>query len=1004
MSRSPSPAPSLASDVGADSCDEVDEGIFRGEDDSSDVEIELENDIEDQIIEEIEEKIKEEQQLEKGKKKEIERMEEDDLIIVEPQAKAVAIPGYVRIDQFSNLLRKRPQANGIARSELKIAKKQANSALRCLRSSYRRVCSTLSAAAEALRKKADRPLKLSEFPLPPLTSNLGRLPFFPTVQYRAPLPDLPANGLRNLVAAGGDGGGGGEGGEIELDASTQDTGSTRTCPGGEDAQVEENAGMAILGVQKLVEGETSTDHFYSPFPPEVSHSPQTLSTYDLTTKTLSTRCGLLSSSTVELFKGHTSSYRYQLSNFSLFLLQPDFVKVLRSRLPFGQRFYNILDSRQATRRFGPGHFSTNRSHYRLFSRNGQAVVAVEVRWKEKTNGEISFYHYVYIDSSMVDVGSLKEELEKQGFVEAKKRRGVRVPAAITNKIEKWIENLPDQVQVHVRRLEEHSPSQNPLVTSPPSAPIVNTGSIKSSTSFSPSTQLRSNISLSSAKMPSKDAIYHDFQRRLINEFSTGFELNTMIRGGAVLKNTLGEEVQIETAFGITESLGEMGKLLESSTGGLVLAKEVGTVHVALPRGAASKFRSIHHKTLPYQAVLIVQNFYRDKPEYHGNHVFMGIISWTSNQFMEVSLSSILIVHSDFDKPAIIGGEYWLARRAGCSHDPHREMGLLSLSKTSRRYSKKKKVTLDQESAGSLRGLVKVWQALLDGSHIEVALHKSVDDVFSFHLPFSTNLAVQRDLPLRSLRICFSKSKKLKLDGTLPLGAKLDEQKPQPSKIRLYSDKMMNLSCSFDKSTQRHLLDDSNLTQGTSILLNYAKWIMLDEMDEGRMPGLETEIPSQKIKEMVQQAKSEYEALKNIGTTKEAVNKMIFESPFPYKNGYAVWLHNGCFVNFEGLDSSVPLPYIKGLNSTPRYKDLGHPGKKKNDDVPETLYYCYRRDHPTKKQGEVWVKGETATGKIDIIGTWLWSAADEKKVLKAVNRCAELHEEMCRKGAKRMKVG
>jgi len=75
-----------------------------------------------------------------------------------------------------------------------------------------------------------------------------------------------------------------------------------------------------------------------------------------------------------------------------------------------------------------------------------------------------------------------------------------------------------------------------------------------------------------------------------------------------MKNSEGEEVQIESAFGITESLGKLGELLELSSGGLVLANEVATVHVALPRGAGSKYRVIHHKTLPYQAVLIVQDY------------------------------------------------------------------------------------------------------------------------------------------------------------------------------------------------------------------------------------------------------------------------------------------------------------------------------------------------------------------------------------------------------------
>jgi len=95
-SRPSTPTPSLASDDGADSCDEVEEGIFEGEDRDSDVEVEDSNDIEDQIIEELKE-IKQEQKVEKGKGKETEETDENDLIIMEAKAKAVVLPGYIRV-------------------------------------------------------------------------------------------------------------------------------------------------------------------------------------------------------------------------------------------------------------------------------------------------------------------------------------------------------------------------------------------------------------------------------------------------------------------------------------------------------------------------------------------------------------------------------------------------------------------------------------------------------------------------------------------------------------------------------------------------------------------------------------------------------------------------------------------------------------------------------------------------------------------------------------------
>lgn len=70
----------------------------------------------------------------------------------------------------------------------------------------------------------------------------------------------------------------------------------------------------------------------------------------------------------------------------------------------------------------------------------------------------------------------------------------------------------------------------------------------------------------------------------------------------------GENVQLESVFGVCEDLEKLGILFEEASGGLVKGKELGTVHVSLPRGAASEWRKVTHKTLPYQAVLIVQDY------------------------------------------------------------------------------------------------------------------------------------------------------------------------------------------------------------------------------------------------------------------------------------------------------------------------------------------------------------------------------------------------------------
>jgi len=119
--------------------------------------------------------------------------------------------------------------------------------------------------------------------------------------------------------------------------------------------------------------------------------------------------------------------------------------------------------------------------------------------------------------------------------------------------------------------------------------------------------------------------------------------------------------------------------------------------------------------------------------------------------------------------------------------------------------------------------------------------------FVFYPPFGASLRRRRNLPPNPIRIAFRTG--TNPDGSLSLGARLFAQVPPPSKLRLYCTDE-TLSCSFDSSTQQHSLDQSTLTKGTVVLLDYVKWIVFDEIDEGRMPGLKTGISSDRIKEMV----------------------------------------------------------------------------------------------------------------------------------------------------------
>lgn len=98
MSRPPSPTPSLGSDEGCDSCDEVEEGIFREDEWESDGEMEDNNELENEIIAEVEEEAAEGQKAEKGKGKEVVRGEED-VSMVEGKPKEVANPTYIRVSQ-----------------------------------------------------------------------------------------------------------------------------------------------------------------------------------------------------------------------------------------------------------------------------------------------------------------------------------------------------------------------------------------------------------------------------------------------------------------------------------------------------------------------------------------------------------------------------------------------------------------------------------------------------------------------------------------------------------------------------------------------------------------------------------------------------------------------------------------------------------------------------------------------------------------------------------------
>lgn len=126
--------------------------------------------------------------------------------------------------------------------------------------------------------------------------------------------------------------------------------------------------------------------------------------------------------------------------------------------------------------------------------------------------------------------------------------------------------------------------------------------------------------------------------------------------------------------------------------------------------------------------------------------------------------------------------------------------------------------------------------------------KTSDGIFYFYLPYNRNIATRRGLPRHRLRIAFRNQKNI--NGTLSLGGQLEAQEPKPTSIRLYSDKSLALSCSFGQSENRYLLNEDSITHGTLKLLDYAKWVLLDEIDEGRIPSLSTEINSNLIKSQV----------------------------------------------------------------------------------------------------------------------------------------------------------
>jgi len=367
--------------------------------------------------------------------------------------------------------------------------------------------------------------------------------------------------------------------------------------------------VIVLDVQRLVEGMDVYDHYYSPFTPSTPHHPLLISQLDPSNRNLLTRQGLISSSTTELYKGHNETYRYQMSNYSLYILHPSLPKVVASRCPGGTRYFNIINSRQSTRRHGPGHHATNRTNYRLFAKNGRGLVLIETKWKVKTSGETSFHHYLWLDASVAEEESWRKRFLNEKFIEGEKRRGKRLPSGSMKKVDSWIVSLPPDVKAPVQALKDLSKNLNPFVITPPSLPVLNSESIHSSSSFTPSSSLIADIKISSARMPSKTVSYHQFHQPLVKEFwKDGFQLNSGIRGGTVLMNHDGENVQLESVFGVCEDLEKLGILFEEASGGLVKGKELGTVHVSLPRGAASEWRKVTHKTLPYQAVLIVQDY------------------------------------------------------------------------------------------------------------------------------------------------------------------------------------------------------------------------------------------------------------------------------------------------------------------------------------------------------------------------------------------------------------
>lgn len=130
--------------------------------------------------------------------------------------------------------------------------------------------------------------------------------------------------------------------------------------------------------------------------------------------------------------------------------------------------------------------------------------------------------------------------------------------------------------------------------------------------------------------------------------------------------------------------------------------------------------------------------------------------------------------------------------------------------------------------------------------VQLNLHYSSTTYFL--LPFATSLMNKHKIPVRSIKISFAKT--ITSTGEATLGKKLADRSNKPSKIRIYFSDNATFSCSFDNSSIIHPLDRTTLNPQGPVLLGLVASVVLDEVDEGRVPGLSSTFESKQVKKMV----------------------------------------------------------------------------------------------------------------------------------------------------------